>query len=116
MATYDLTEIVDQRREAIGSDRVEFTYGGETFSIVHPLFADDDFKDGLADVETDVDMAVYYLGDEQYERFAELGGRSGFIGMLLAKVQADAVEADKDGNPTRSRQFSNRAQRRQKQR
>lgn len=116
MSTYNLTEIVQQRTEAIGSDKIEFEWAGETFSIVHPLFADDDFKEDLADIETDVELAHHYLGDEQYERFRDLGGKSGFIGLLLAQVQKDSAAVDADGNPTPSSRSSNRAQRRQKRR
>ncbi|WP_182359481.1 hypothetical protein [Tomitella gaofuii] len=115
MSTYDLDAMVSQRAEAVGGERVEFTYGGETFSFPHPLFADDEFKDGLADVQTDMEMAEHYLGD-QYDKFIEVGGKSGFIGILLQKVQEDATDVDEKGNPTLSRRSSNRAQRRQKRR
>lgn len=114
MSTYDLGEIVEQRREAVGSEMVEFDWKGETFTVPHPLFADDDFKDDVALCETDVDLAIAYLGDEQYDRFRELGGKSGYVGMLLQRVAADSADKDADGNPSRSSRYSGRGQRRQK--
>lgn len=116
MSTYDLGAIVEQKREAVGSELVEFEWKGETFTVPHPLFADDDFKDDVALCETDVDLAIAYLGDEQYDRFRELGGKSSFVGMLLQKVAADSVAADAEGNGSRSSRSSARGQRRQKQR
>ncbi|AXQ51855.1 tail assembly chaperone [Gordonia phage Catfish] len=119
MATYDLGEMVQQRAEAAGlkdGSLVEFSFGGESFEIPHPLFADDDFKDDLALVESDVDLAVQYLGEEQYERFRAVGGKSGFVGILIERIVKDASDSDADGNPTRSRRSSARGLKRQKQR
>ncbi|AXQ65138.1 tail assembly chaperone [Gordonia phage Schmidt] len=116
MSTYDLGAIVEQRAEAVGGETIEFQWKGETFTIPHPLLADDDFKDGLLEVETDMELAEYYLGEEQFDRFRELGGRSGYIGIMLAQIQRDAMAEDEDGNPTQSRRSSGRGPKRQKRR
>lgn len=116
MSTYNLDAIVEQRTEAVGGTDVEFQWAGETFKIPHPLFVDDDFKEGLADVVTDVDMAVYYLGADEYERFRDLGGKSSFIALLLAKVQEDTQAALADGRPTRRSASSANGPSRQKRR
>lgn len=118
VADYDLAAIVDQRRDALGVDdgeMVTFSHGGEVFSFPHPLFADDDWKEGLAEVRGDVDFGQYVLGEEQYGLFRELGGRSSHLAMLLQQIQADARDVDDKGRPTRSSTFS-RAQRRRQRR
>ncbi|AQY55623.1 tail assembly chaperone [Gordonia phage Huffy] len=99
MTAYDLAEIVEQKREAVGSEMVEFTWKGETFEMPHPLFVDDEFKEDLTLAETDVDLSIQYLGDEQYDRFRELGGKSAFVVMFLERVAKDSREADNDGKP-----------------
>jgi hypothetical protein len=117
VADYDLATVVDQRRDALGhdGDMVTFTHAGEVFSFPHPLFATDEWKDGLAAVGSDVEFGEYLLGEEQYDLFHELGGRSSHLAILLQQVQADAREVDAQRGPT---QFStsSRAQRRRQRR
>ncbi|QDH85057.1 tail assembly chaperone [Gordonia phage Dardanus] len=116
MAAYNLGEIVEQKREAVGSESVEFEWKGETFTVPHPLFLDDDFKDDLTLATSDVDIAVQYLGDEQYDKFRALGGKSAFVVMLLERIGKDSRESDNDGNPTRLSRSSARALKRLKPR
>lgn len=116
-ADYDLAAIVDQRRDALGhaGDEITFVHEGEVFSMPHPLFADDEWKDGLADVDSDVEFGEYVLGEEQYARFRELGGRSSHLAILVQKIQTDARDVDAQDRPTRF-STSSRAQRRRQRR
>lgn len=116
MSTYDLAALVEQKREAVGSEDIVFEWKGETFTMPHPLFLDDDVKDELVLCETDVDIAILYLGDEQYDRFRELGGKSSFIGLLIGKAARDAQEQDAEGNGSASSRSSARGRNRLKRR
>lgn len=115
MSEYDLDAIVAQHRDATGGDDITFTFGGETFTMPHPLLADDEWKDELADITSDVEMGQFVLGEEQYERFRELGGRASFIGLLMRKAQEDFADVDPQGRPTR-RSTSSRASRKRPKR
>jgi len=117
VADYDLGAVVDQRRDALGhdGDMVTFRHAGEVFEFPHPLFADDDWKEGLAEVASDVEFGIYLLGEEQYERFRELDGRASHLAILIDKIQKDARDVDTKGRPTQLSTFS-RAQRRRQRR
>lgn len=114
-ADYDLAAVVEQRRDALGhdGDLVTFKHGGEVFSFPHPLFADDEWKDGLAEVRGDVEFGQYLL-DDQYERFRELGGRASHLAILVDKIRTDTQDVTA-GRPTQS-PISSRAQRRRRKR
>ena len=116
IADYDLTAVVDQRRDALGhdGDTVTFTFAGQVFEVMHPLFADDDWKEGLEGVRGDVAFGRYVLGEEQYEQFRELGGRSSHLAILMDKLQRDARDVDSKGRPTPPSTFSRAQRRRQK--
>jgi hypothetical protein len=116
-ADYDLAAIVDQRRDALGhdGDMVTFHQGGMVFEMPHPLFATDEWKEGLAEVRGDVDFAKYVLGD-QYDEFRERGGQSSHIAILVDQIQRDARDADGAGRPTASSTFSREQRRRQRPR
>lgn len=111
--TYDLESIVEQRREAVGGDDVTFTFAGTEFSFPHPLLADDEWKDGLAEITGDVELGQYVLAD-QYEKYVELGGRSSYLAILMDQLRREMVEQDGDGRPTRSSTFSAQRRKRQK--
>lgn len=115
-ADYDLAAVVEQRRDALGhdGDLVTFKHAGEVFSFPHPLFADDDWKDGLAQVRGDVAFGQYLL-DDQYDRFRELGGRASHLAILVDQIRKDTQDADAAGRPTQS-PISSRAQRRRRKR
>jgi hypothetical protein len=116
MSDYDLDAIVAQHREATGGDELTFTFGGEKFTMPHPLLADDEWKDELAEITSDVEMGLFVLGEDQYERFRELGGRASFIGLLMRKAQEDFVDQDRQGRPTRRSTSSPVPKRRPKRR
>lgn len=113
---YDLATIVQQRRDALGHDGdvVTFKQGVTVFEMPHPLFASDEWKEGLADVRGDVEFARYVLGD-QYDEFRLQGGQSSHIAILIDTIQRQARDLDGDGRPTPS-SISSRAQRRQQRR
>lgn len=115
-ADYDLAAVVAQRRDALGhdGDYVTFTHEGEVFQFEHPLFASDEWKEGLAQVRGDVEFGQYLLGDD-YERFRELGGRASHLAILVDQIRQDTQDLDGAGRPTQSPTFS-RAQRRRRKR
>ncbi|MDX3661328.1 hypothetical protein PV646_28820 [Streptomyces sp. ID05-26A] len=101
MSEYDLDALVAQHRDATGGDDLVFTFGGEKFTMPNPVLADDEWKDELAEITSDVVMAEYVLG-EQYDKFRELGGRASYIALLMRSAQADFVDTDpRTGRPTR---------------
>lgn len=113
---YDLSAIVEQRTEALGGENVEFTFGGETFTMPHPLLADDAWKEAINDAgDSDVENARAMLGDEQYERFLAAGGRSGYV-MLLVQKLVDDTQDSVGERPTQSSKSSGTTRKRQKQR
>ncbi len=117
MSEYDLDALIAQHRDATGGDDVVFTFGGETFTMPHPLLAEDEWKDELSEITSDVEMGRFVLGDEQYEKFRELGGRASFIALLMKKAQADFVDTDaRTGRPTRRSTSSPAPRKRPKQR
>lgn len=113
---YDLETVVQQRRDALGHDGdvVTFRQGGVVFEMPHPLFATDEWKEGLRQVRGDVEFGRYVLGDA-YDEFRERGGQSSHIAILVDQIQKEARAVDGDGRPTASSTFS-RAQRRQRKR
>jgi hypothetical protein len=116
VADYDLEVVVQQRRDALGhdGDMLTFKQGGMVFEMPHPLFATDEWKDGLSDVVGDVEFGKYVLGD-QYDEFRARGGQSAHIAILMDDIRRKARDLDGDGRPTPS-SISSRAQRRQQRR
>jgi hypothetical protein len=113
---YSLEAVVQQRRDALGhdGDMVTFSQGGKVFEMPHPLFATDEWKEGLSDVRGDVEFGKYVLGD-QYDEFRACGGQSSHIALLIDQIRQDAQEVDGKGRPTQSSTLS-RVQRRQQRR
>ena len=100
----DLDAILAQRREATGSDTddIAFTFAGQKWTMPHPLLADDDWKEGLSELDgTDVEVARYYLGDEQYERFRDAGGKAGYVFLLIQQVSQQIRDEATSDRPTR---------------
>lgn len=116
MSEYDLDALVAQHRDATGGDDLVFTFGGEQFRMPHPMLAEDDWKEDLAEITSDKEMAEFVLG-EQIDRFRELGGRASFIALLIRRAQADFVDIDPRSNrPTRRSTSSPVPKRRPKRR
>ncbi|MCF7550968.1 hypothetical protein [Pseudonocardia sp. WMMC193] len=122
MPDIDMDAILAQRAEATNSDDptiATFVFARQEWVFPHPMFAADDWKDGLADVQkkgskgeaNDVDLARYYLGEEQYERFIEAGGNSGIVLFAVQDVMRQ-IQHEAQERPTRSSTFSARRQKR----
>jgi hypothetical protein len=98
-----LSQVRGKYVEAVGGEQVEFEADdGTVFSFPHPLFADDDWQEQVDGASNNAEKARAVLGDEQYERFVEAGGRSSDIGLLLMDTMKQMQGALADGTPTRS--------------
>ena len=127
----NLSELLKQRAEATGvdGDRVPFQFGGKTFTFRDPLMLSDDEKDELADLDFDVDVAAWYMGDDQYDEFVattetitldggesfDVTGSSSVFFTAFKQYMEDAREEDANGRPT-SRNRSSRRMEARKQR
>lgn len=123
MSDISLDELIAQREEATGTDgtRIYFTFtaragdsAGETlrFSFLDPVFLTDDQLDDLDTVPAGPDLCVWYMGEDEYERFLAAGGSSNFWAMVFRKHNEDAQGVDSNGRPTRLNRSSRRARRR----
>jgi hypothetical protein len=107
-ADIDYDAILAQQQEATGHAEIgttTFRYKGEVWTIPHPLLADDEWKEGLADLRAedadDLTVAEYYMGAEQWARFQAAGGRSGIIFDVFRRVAAQSTSLDDEARPTR---------------
>ncbi len=112
----DMDAVLAQREDATGvdGDKFTFSYKGVTYECVDPLMADDDWKSSLRDCVTDVDVAIHHLGEEQYEKFIDAGGRSGVV-VLAIREQMNTLTAESGGRPTRPSKYSGSTRKRSKQ-
>ncbi|QOC55712.1 tail assembly chaperone [Gordonia phage Archimedes] len=135
MADIDLDTIIAQREEARakdGANLYKFEFDdqvfekteGDTFSfrfkdkdwiVRDPQFLTDDEKDQLSPLRFDADVAAWYLGESQYDKFVEAGGESWMFLKAFTDYQKKVTE-ENQGNPTRPNRSSRRAQKRSKQR
>lgn len=98
----DMDALLAQREEATGSaDTFAFTFKGERWTAKDPIMADDDWKDELAELSSDVEVAMHYLGEDQYEKFLEAGGRNGVVLLAVQQYMRTQQAQDRDGRPTR---------------
>ncbi len=94
--------ILAQREEATGSaDHFTFTFKAQEWSCTDPITAEDDWKDGLLDMQTDVEVAEYYLGEDQYATFVAAGGRAGYVILAINQYMQKMKQDNEDGRPTR---------------
>lgn len=110
-AVYDLDALIAQQEEATGTTggRVSFSFKGENFSFRDPSFLTDDEVDELDDLpQYGPDVAAWYMGDDEYDRFIAAGGSSNFWAIVLRKHLEATQEADRAGKSSRL----NRSQRR----
>lgn len=122
--TYDLNALLKQRAEATGvsGDRVPFEFGGKTFTFRDPMMLTDDDKDELADLEHEIDIVSFYMGDDQYEEFVgtktkieldngetiEVQGSSNLFMLQFNEYLKSQQDTDNSGRPL----ARNRSQRR----
>lgn len=103
MSDIDIDTVLAQREEATGSaDTFAFTFKGQEWYCKDPVTADDEFKDSILDVENDRELAEAYLGEEQYARFSEAGGRAGYVVLAINQYMQRMQEQQRDSaRPTR---------------
>ena len=113
--TYDLNALLKQRAEATGvaGDRVPFEFGGKKFSFRDPLMLTDEDKEELAELTHDVDVAEFFLGEDEYEKFVtttakieldggetmEVQGSSGVFMLQFQEYQKAQQDTDGNGRP-----------------
>ncbi|MGW1678498.1 hypothetical protein [Saccharopolyspora shandongensis] len=102
MSDIDMDALLAQREEATGSaDTFAFTFAGQRWFAKDPIMGDDEWKDELAELMTDVDVAEHYLGAEQYEKFVAAGGRAGIVHLAIREYVKTQQAEDSQGRPTR---------------
>ena len=109
----DLDALIAQKAEARkdSGDVVSFQFKGERWTYRDPELLTDEEKEELRELTFDVDVADWYMGSEQYDRFAEAGGNSSIFWLAFKQHQAD-VRDEVQGNPTQSNRSSRRARKR----
>lgn len=113
VSTIDMDAILAQREEATGSaDTFSFTFKQQEWTCKDPITADDDWKDGLLDQQTDVEVAEYYLGEDQYAKFLEAGGRAGYVILAINQYMQKMKQDNEEGRPTRRSTSSARRRKR----
>lgn len=123
MSTYNLTEMIAQRKEATGvdGDLVSFDFTatagdqlGETltFTFRDPLFLSDDELAEAADLDEGPDVCAWYMGEDEYDRFIDAGGSSNLWALVMRQHTTRSQEVGADGRPTRQNRSSRRAARR----
>lgn len=102
MSNIDMDAILAQRAEVTGSaDTFAFTFKGKEWNCQDPITASDEWKDGLYDLDTDVEVAEYYLGEDQYAQFVEAGGRAGYVILAINQYMQRMRSENDNGRPTR---------------
>ncbi|MEU0216850.1 hypothetical protein ABZ281_17775 [Streptomyces sp. NPDC006265] len=100
---YVLATVRQQYAEAVGGEEVEFEGpGGKTFTVPHPMFAPSEWTKGVDDAESDEEIALAMLGDQQYQEFCEAGGNPADVNFIRMAAMEDMKGALKKGRPTRS--------------
>lgn len=117
MTDIDLDAILAKRAEETGldGDLFGFTFAGKRWTMKDPIIADDEWKDTLADLEGDIEVAEHYMGAEQYAEFVSAGGASGIALLALGEHMKNVTDENESG-PTRRSASSSRTQRRSKRR
>lgn len=110
---YVLETVKAQYAEAVGGEEIEFEGpGGEIYTMPHPLFASSEWAKAVDDAEDDEELARAILGEEQYTKFVDAGGRPGDVGFIRMAAQEDMRGELKGGRPTQSSTSSARTRKR----
>ena len=115
MANINLDELLAQRREATGADgdRIPFDFKGETYSFLDPLLLDDEQNEELSEMEWGPDIAAFYMGEEQYEKFLDNGGTANLFFLAFSQYTQESRD-ELQGKSTRGNRSSRRMARRPK--
>lgn len=117
MPDVNLEALIAQAREGGDTPSITFPFNGEKFSMPNPLYADDEWKADFEAVEGgEVANARFLLGDDEWEKFKNLGGQSWMVGLALADGIGQSQDRMLDGTPTRSGTSSARPRRPSKRR
>lgn len=110
MTDIDLDAILAQRAEARGDSGFTFSFKahGQEWTAKDPMLLSDDEKDELADLQFDVDIAEFFLGADQFEKFVAAGGQSSHFILALTEYQKKRTD-EVNGRPTRPNRSSRRA-------
>lgn len=112
MADIDLDAILAKRAEVRGDDgtRFSFSFAGTEWNARDPQLLSDDEKDELAaDVgESDIDVAAWFMGNDQYDTFLEAGGSSSIYFQAM-RAYMDKVQGEIEGKPTQPNRSSRRS-------
>ncbi|WP_151530528.1 MULTISPECIES: hypothetical protein [Corynebacterium] len=114
MSAIDLDAILAQRAEATGVEegRIPFTFKGETFTFRDPVLLDDEDQEELeyiVDSESLSEVAEFWLGEKEWERFRAAGGTAPMFRFLIEENNRREQELDAAG---KSSVRMNRSQRR----
>lgn len=96
--TYDKTE----------GDTFTFTFKKTAYYVRDPRFLTDDEKDQLGEVNGDIDITCWYLGEEQFDKFLAAGGESWMFLKAFSEFQ-EQLKDEVQGNPTQRNRSSRRA-------
>ena len=121
----NLNELLKQRAEATGivGDRIPFEFGDKTFSFRDPMLLTDEDKDELSELEYDVDVAEFYMGVDEYDKFVatkakitldsgetmEVQGSASMFLLQFQEYMKSQRDEDPQGRPTRLNRSSRRA-------
>ncbi|WP_291479821.1 hypothetical protein [Corynebacterium sp.] len=113
-------ELIAQREEATGVDgnRIAFEFTalrgeqkGErlVFTFRDPARLTDEEQEDLLEVPRfGPDQAMWYMGDDEYDRFREAGGESWIFAEIMKEYTKEVQGVDPQGRPTRPNRSSRR--------
>lgn len=109
MTDIDLDSILSQRSEARGDDGYSFSFTayGQEWTAKDPMLLTDDEKDALEGCDFDIDIAEFFLGTEQFDKFINAGGQSSHFILALTEYQKTRT-GEAQGRPTRPNRSSRR--------
>ena len=111
MSNINLDALIEQRAEATGSNegRIPFDFKGQTYDFQDPLTLSDEDKEELQAIDWEPDLAAWYMGDEQYEKFVTAGGSSNLWFLVFNEYMERNQDIDSSGKGTRLNRSSRRS-------
>ncbi|AZA08697.1 hypothetical protein [Corynebacterium pseudopelargi] len=116
MTAIDLDAILAQRAEATGAEegRIPFIFKGETFTFRDPVTLSDEDQEELNELGESQDarfsdVAVFWMGEEEWERFEAAGGTALMFRFIVEENARREQEVNAAG---KSSARMNRSQRR----
>lgn len=115
---YNLDALLAQREEARGGGdpkRVYFRFKDRDWSFLDPQFMTDEEKIDLEKASeeegfNDIDLAAWYMGEEQYGEFVQEGGNSSAFFIVFGEHRNKLQESMASGKPTTPNRYSRRHQ------